>query len=306
MTSNLPPEPDEFQTRMRGSEPEETESTHRAGDAAGQPAAGPSSPFAPPGAHEQHQPTQQLPAQPGPPSQPGQPAQGPQGPSAPQPPQSPYPGGYGQPGATFGQSSQAPQGYGQQPGQPGPQQQGYGQQPGQAPQGYGQPAAQQQGGYGQQGAPQQQGYGQGFGQPAQAGFPGAGGATGPWNGGQPTKPRDANPIKAAFDLSFGSYATPGLVKIVYLTGIVLSVLWWLLTVIGGFQAGAPRDFGFGVETEGTPLFGVLALLLGWIPVAFFILVLRISLEHVLSSVRTATDVRVLRERSDADTEAEKD
>lgn len=301
MTSNLPPEPDEFQTRMRGAEPEENESTHRAGEAAGQPAAGPGgSPFAPPGSQEQHQPTQQLPAQPGPP---GPSAQAPQGQPAPQQPQSPYPGGYAQqPGASFGQSSQAPQGYGQQPGQtpqgygqPAAQQQGYGQQPGQAPQGYGQPAA------------QQQGYGPGFGQQAQAGFPGAGGATGPWNGGQPQKPRDANPFKAAFDFSFGSYATPGLVKIVYLTGIVLSVLWWLLTVIGGFQAGAPRDFGFGVETEGTAMYGVLALIFGWIPVAFFILVLRLSLEHVLSSVRTATDVRVLRDRSDAaESESEKD
>lgn len=260
--SNVPPEPDEFQTRMRQPDPDgDVEATNQS---ANRP------------------------------------------PAPPQPPQS------GQPG----QSPFAPPGFGaaSQAGQPAGQQQaqGYGQPPSGAysqppTQAYGQPASQGYGqqsqqGYGQQGQPGQPGYGQaqpgqqpqGFGQQSQPGYgPGAGA----W-GGLPSKPKDANPIKAAFDFSFDSYATPGIVKIVYIIGVALSVLWWLFLIIAGFQAGRPRDYGFGVETEGTIVLGILAILFGWIPAAFFILLLRLSLELTLSSVRTAMDVRVLRERSD--------
>src|SRR5690606_589011 len=101
--------------------------------------------------------------------------------------------------------------------------------------------------------------------------------------------------KAAFDLSFRDYATPGIVKVLYVLGIVMAGLWYLGTVIGAFAAFAPsRDIGFGVEVPGTPVPGILALLLAWIPAAFFVLLLRMALEMVLSSVRTAADVRVLR------------
>lgn len=120
-------------------------------------------------------------------------------------------------------------------------------------------------------------------------------------GGAQRAPKDANPIKAAFDFSFGSYATPGIVKIVYVIGIVLAALWYLFAVIAAFSAFAGSSTAY-VEIPGTPVPGILVLLLGWIPAGFFVLVLRLALEHVLSSVRTATDVGVLRERSDAQSE----
>ena len=251
MTTNVPPEPDEFQTRMRQSPPEgDVEATNRSSGQAGQqPPPGGPSPFAPPGFGGASQPQQ---------AQPPQQAQQP-------------PAGYGtqQQGAPFGQP--APQGYGQQ---------GFASQS-QAPQGQQQP-------WGQQAPQQPSGYPQaGFGQqPGQL-----------WAGG-PQQPRDPNPIKAAFDFSFGSYATPGLVKIVYIIGMALAVLSYVGVILAGFEAGAPRDYGFGVETQGSALPGILAILFGWIPAAFFILVLRLALEQVLASVRTAADVRVLRERSD--------
>lgn len=289
MTSNVPPEPDEFQTRMRQPNGDDPETTKPAGESptTEQPQ------FAPPGFGGAPQtPAAQQPTQPQPAAQ--------QGP----------PPGYGQQG--FGSQSQPPQGYGQQtpPGYGQPQgygsqsqpPQGFGSQS-QAPQGYGQQASQgspfgqpgsqpssQPGGY------PQQGYGQPGGPGQQAGGPG-------WAI-PPQPPRDANPIKAAFDLSFNTYATPGIVKIVYIIGIVLAALWWVLIVIGAFFAGMPRDYGFG-ETGGSPLLGVLAVVFGWIPAAFAVLMLRLALESVLSNVRTAIDVRVLRERSDAD-EAKKD
>ena len=75
----------------------------------------------------------------------------------------------------------------------------------------------------------------------------------PWAAGAqpPQPPRDAGPIKAAFDLSFNSWATPGLVKIVYIVGIVLVAVSYVISVISMFVAGLPRDYGFGVESEGT-------------------------------------------------------
>ncbi|WP_420115024.1 DUF4282 domain-containing protein [Pseudactinotalea sp.] len=267
MTTNVPPEPDEFQTRMRQSPSgEDVEATNRSASPAGQP------------------------------PQQGQPPQGPpQTPPAPQQGQSPFaPPGFG--GASQPQqpqsAQQAPAGYGSQPpANP------FAQQPGQAPgqQGFGQQSqAPQQQPWGPQGQQQSTGYPQGgYGQQ-----PGQPGQPGPWGGG-PQQPRDANPIKAAFDFSFGSYATPGLVKIVYIVGMVLAALWYLGIIIAGFQLGAPRETMFG-SSPGSAVPGILAILFGWIPAAFFILVMRLALEQVLSSVRTAVDVRVLRQRSDED------
>lgn len=260
--TNVPQEPDEFQTRMRVPDPnEDTSNTHRTSEGAGAPPPQ----FAPPGlgAAAQPQPaaSQQQPSQPPQPSQ-----------------------GYGQPGNPFGQPgptqqayAQPPQGFGQH------SQPAFGQQPAQgAP--FGQPAQQQpgypQGGYGQQ--------------------PGAQAGAG-WGAAQPTAPHEPGPLKAAFDLRFGSYATPGIVKIVYVLGIVLAALWWIGMIIGAFGAFAPtRDMGFGIAIPGTPVPGIIAILIGWIPAAVFVLLLRIGLELALSNVRTAMDVKILRERSDAD------
>jgi len=258
--SNVPPEPDEFQTRMRQPDPSaDVESTNQSSPT---PAAQP--------------PAAQPPA-----------AQ----PPAAQPPQSPF----------------APPGFGgaSQPGTPPHQAPGYGQQPGaysQPPtQPYGQPVQQQGQGQPGQPAPAQQGFGQ-HSQPQQqpgayqqpsAAQPGAG-----WNF-PPQPPRDASPLKAAFDLSFNKYATPGIVKIVYIVGIVLVTLGWIFGVIGAFLSGAPRSYG-SLQTEGTIVPGILMLIFGWIPGAFFILLLRVTLELTLSNVRTAMDVRVLRQRSDED------
>lgn len=247
--SNVPPEPDEFQTRMRQPAPEgDVEATN---ESARTPAAQPPtpeqpapSPFAPPGFGAASQPATPPPVQ----------------------------TGYGQQQGAYSQPPS--QGYGQ------PSTQGYGQQP---PQSFQAPAQQ---GFGAQSQPQAAGYQQ---QPV---TPGAG-----WNI-PPQPPRDASPIKAAFDLSFNNYATPGIVKIVYVVGIVLTALGYVFGVIAAFISGAPRDYGMGIRSDGSVLPGILMLVFGWIPGAFFILLLRVALEMTLSSVRTAMDVRVLRQRSD--------
>ncbi len=120
--------------------------------------------------------------------------------------------------------------------------------------------------------------------------------------GVPPKPADANPISATFDLSFSKYATPGIAKIVFLLAIVVGVLYWIMSIVGGFTIGA---LGAGVTGDSNPALGLFAVFLGWIPVLFWIAIVRIGLEAAVANVRTATDIRVVREKlteeDDADT-----
>lgn len=120
----------------------------------------------------------------------------------------------------------------------------------------------------------------------------------PW-GGTPPAPRpqraplfaDTNPFAAVFDLSFRSFATPGVVKIIYALAIALGVLSWIGSVILGFSAGSSPF------VESTSTYGVLNLLFGWIPALMWILLVRVGLELALATVRTAEDVRNLRSQS---------
>jgi hypothetical protein len=211
-----------------------------------------------------------------------------------------------------------------QPGQPGPGQPGQphsGQQSGQQPQpgqdrqsgqqgqwahgGYDQGQGQQQSWYQQWG---QQDWSQRsaeppYGQPA-AGQP-SGGYYQQWQT-QPAKPRfsDANPLKAALDFSFDSYATPGLVKIIYILAVVLGALWWIGGTIVMFVAAAsqPEITGYSSGPSGSDFVpAILSLLLGWIPVLLWLLLVRVLLEAAMALVRTASDVRAL--RSDAESES---
>jgi hypothetical protein len=261
--TNLPPEPDEFQTRMRQSESEDTESTNRSGD---RPAPPSPSPFAPPGLDGGNDP-----------------GTGPTGPAPAADPQSAPTAAYGVPGyAQQPPAPSAPAGYGQARQAPGP----FGQASQPAGYGPGQPPAPPFGQAGQP-APGPQPTQPPFGYPG-AGAPGQSGQPGPWSQLAPQGPREANPLKAAFDFSFGSYATPGLIKLIYIIAVALGVLTWLFYVVIGFAS--------------EPVVGVLALVLGWIPTLLFVLLLRVALEVSLAGVRTAMDVRVLRERSDKGTE----
>lgn len=106
---------------------------------------------------------------------------------------------------------------------------------------------------------------------------------------------DANPLKALFDFSFTSYATPNLIKIVYIAAIALGVLYWLGMTIALFAAGsAPSAYG----SSGTAIPGVLTLLFGWIPLLFWIAMMRLTLEFYLANVRTAADVRTILDKID--------
>jgi hypothetical protein len=147
-----------------------------------------------------------------------------------------------------------------------------------------------------------------------AGQPYAQSAAGPPPGGgyyqhwqsQPAKRPigDANPLKAALDFSFDSYATPGLVKIIYILAVVLGAIWWIGGTIVMFVAAAstPEIAGYSSGPSGSDFVpAILSLLLGWIPVLLWLLLVRVLLEAAMALVRTAGDVRAL--RSDAESDA---
>lgn len=113
--------------------------------------------------------------------------------------------------------------------------------------------------------------------------------------GQPQNgPKDANPLVALFDFGFTKFATPGLVKVVYLLAVVAAVGTWLMWVIAGFTT----PVGFG--TRPNPALGMTALLLGWVPALLSIAFTRFVLEGVVALIRIHDRVDELAERGRED------
>ncbi|HHU39409.1 MAG TPA: DUF4282 domain-containing protein [Propionibacterium sp.] len=100
--------------------------------------------------------------------------------------------------------------------------------------------------------------------------------------------RDANPFSALFDFSFTKFATPGLVKIVYILQVVAAVGTWLIWVLGAFAADS---FGGGFGT------GLVALLFGWIPVLLSIAFTRFVLEAIVALIRIHDRVAEIADRT---------
>lgn len=162
--------------------------------------------------------------------------------------------------------------------------------------------------------PQSQPYapptGQSWGQPP-AGPPG--GSSFSWQPQVPQQPQpqqrkrigDANPLRAAFDFGFKSYATPGIAKIVYIVAIALGVVWWIggsiywfriAAEINHFTSSIAGPFGGGTTNAGSAFtaIGILSLVLGWIPVLLGIFLVRVFLEAAIAMTRTADDARNIR------------
>lgn len=179
---------------------------------------------------------------------------------------------YGQPTAPPQQppgSGASPSGYGQQqggysaPGQPGPHPPGQGQ-PGPGGQQY---AGQYSGEpYQQQPYPQQR-Y--------------------PQNSGAPNKNviEGKNFFAALFDLSFQSFVTVKFAKFIYVLLIAFILLGYVVVVIASFAED--------------PLLGLLALLLGWIPAAIYLILIRITLEFMIALVRTSQNTAGTRSEIEA-------
>ncbi|GAA5122712.1 DUF4282 domain-containing protein [Pseudonocardia adelaidensis] len=147
-----------------------------------------------------------------------------------------------------------------QPGQPGQQGWQGGQQPPPYPSGFGQ---QQQpppawGGYQQPGQQQPGAFGPPPGQP----------------GGQ--QAQGSSPFAALFDFEFNSFATPAVVKILYIVGMVLIGLFYIGALIGGFAQGVGP--------------GLLALIVGGIFALFALILFRVTLEFYYALVRMSEDI----------------
>lgn len=99
--------------------------------------------------------------------------------------------------------------------------------------------------------------------------PGPGGPSGP--------PAQKSFFSALFDFSFNSFATPGLIRVIYIIGTVLIGLGWLgytVVAFGAFGAAA----GIGV------------LIFGAVFALFSIALLRVSLEFYYAVVRMSEDI----------------
>jgi hypothetical protein len=149
----------------------------------------------------------------------------------------------------------------------------------------GSPGEYQPGQQGWQGGQQQPPpYPSGFGQqqqppPAWGGYPQQGqpGGFGPPPG-QPGGPqqRSASPFAALFDFEFNSFATPAVVKILYIVGMVLLGLFYIGALIGGF-------------TQGVGL-GLVVLIAGGIALLFYLILFRVTLEFFYAVVRMSEDI----------------
>lgn len=114
--------------------------------------------------------------------------------------------------------------------------------------------------------------------------PGWGLPPGPPSGQQPSggfggpsgSPEKANPLNALFDFGFNSFATFGLIKLLYIVGTILLVLGWLGATFVGFAVAPGR--------------GVLILLVGAVVVLFYLAFLRVILEFCYAVVRMSEDI----------------
>jgi hypothetical protein len=166
---------------------------------------------------------------------------------------------------------QQPGWHGQQP-YPG----GYGQQPeqpayGSYPQQPGQPAA----GYGQATPSWQQ-------TPGQQRYPGTAPGYPAGLSGMPPQ-HEQSFFGALFDFSFNSFATPVVIKVLYILGLVAIGLGYVVLVISGFA--------------NSPITGLAILIGGLIGALIYVIFLRITLEFYYAVVRMSEDIRAMRNRS---------
>ncbi|MBL8924789.1 MAG: DUF4282 domain-containing protein [Pseudonocardia sp.] len=154
-----------------------------------------------------------------------------------------------------------PGGYGQQPQQP--EQPAYGSYP---------PPPTQSGAYGQA----QPSWQQPAGQQRYAGYPAG-------TGGLPPQNESPSFFNALFDFGFNSFATPVVIKVLYILGLVAIGLAYVFLVISGFAT----SLGVGLG----------ALVGGAIVALIYVILFRITLEFYYAVVRMSEDIRAMRNRS---------
>ncbi|HZG90572.1 MAG TPA: DUF4282 domain-containing protein [Pseudonocardia sp.] len=81
---------------------------------------------------------------------------------------------------------------------------------------------------------------------------------------------------ALFDYSFSTFATPGLIRVLYIVGTVLVALGYIGYVIAAFQLGA--------------VIGLITLVVGAIVALFTLAFMRVTLEFYYAVVRMSEDI----------------
>lgn len=150
---------------------------------------------------------------------------------------------------------------------------------------YAPPGQPPQGGYGSASVPgpyATQGYPPpGYPAPQQPGGPA------PQGYGQPAAPAQRGMFSLMFDSSFTEYATPRLIRFVFILTIIVSIGGWILAVVSALSV----PYGAGASAA-------LTLLFGWVPALLSIALVRIALEGVLALVRTAERVTAIDTRAE--------
>lgn len=83
-------------------------------------------------------------------------------------------------------------------------------------------------------------------------------------------------LGALFDFGFNRFATPSVIKVVYIIGFVIIGLFYLFAVVAGFYRGVGL--------------GILALVGGAVGALFYLILLRITLEFYYAVVRMSEDI----------------
>ncbi len=160
--------------------------------------------------------------------------------------------------------------YGSQPGAAQPGAAAPGSQPGAHPYGS------QPGGYGQQAV---------YAQPAGYGQPGT------------ATPADQRGFfKSLFDFRFNTFVATRWAGIIYILAIVVAVFAWIATIISGIAAGSASRVAMSYwepEPSFSPWPLLFAILFGWIVPALWVIFVRLALELIVASVKTAEHTKRL-------------
>lgn len=107
-------------------------------------------------------------------------------------------------------------------------------------------------------------------------------------------------IGAVFNFSFTRFATPSLVKVLYLLWVILMIGGWLIGALLWFGAGAMADQVHHYYDDGSAgmfmVMGGLQLFLGWIPALFEIILMRVICEFFVVQFRSHSQLREINQK----------
>jgi len=101
--------------------------------------------------------------------------------------------------------------------------------------------------------------------------------------GMPPQQETPSFFGALFDFGFNTFATPVVIKVLYILGLIAIALGYVIIVISGFAD--------------SPLTGLAALIGGAVGALFYVIFFRVFLEFYYAVVRMSEDIRAMRNRS---------